>query len=206
MSETIPLKTVFRDADSNKVSLTVTDSTVDFEKVSALREDGKEFSNLPEGTQQKAELFFMYSALPQREHRIHIKSRLKSTPSIRRIHWLILAALLGTIVVALCEWLDLHRRITAPRLALLLTPTTFAAALLLVRETSPLGSQFTRPIRAWIATLLAFLWGGVGVAFSHQSKIGFLTRSSFRRSTSPKERSAASWPPWATRGIPSMML
>ncbi|WP_369362983.1 hypothetical protein AB5L52_06730 [Streptomyces sp. CG4] len=153
----------FADARSNHVNIRVPDINVEFSKkrCGARNNLNRKLEVPPEHEHKTSELFAIYSSRACRDNRLWVKTPLRLTWLTIFIHLLVIATILATLGVTWRVWGDFGRRLTAQQLALLLTPSTFAASLLLVRDSSPLGSKCTAPRRIAIAVSLATLWAGV---------------------------------------------
>ncbi|MFC9883123.1 hypothetical protein ACFVJW_26555 [Streptomyces libani] len=161
MHRGVTQKVTFNDAASNQISLHATDSNVEFAHRSLKVLDRKKKPLRPQPRQEykNDELYLIYSNEDSRKNRIHVKSVLRPTFPIRIIHRFILIAILVTgLALGLTLSTSLVGAVTAAHLALILTPTTFAASLLLVRESSPLSASLTKAMRITIALSLAGLW------------------------------------------------
>ncbi|MGW2040302.1 hypothetical protein [Streptomyces virginiae] len=153
----------FNDALSSHVNIKVTDMNVELKdgKCEARNELNKPLEVFPDHIHKTRELFAIYSSKCNRDDRLWIKTTLRLGRPTGWIHLLVIATILATLSVTWVVWGLFHSRLTAQQLALLLTPSTFAASLLLVRESSHLSAKFTAPARTVIAVCLAALWAGI---------------------------------------------
>ncbi|UOB08812.1 hypothetical protein MQE23_06985 [Streptomyces sp. HP-A2021] len=152
----------FKDARSNEVSIRIADPNVEMQKkhevfVEVVNDKGEDLSRHLEEIEQR-ELIFIYSASERRGRVAHIKFFLHPTASIRIINWVVLGIVLFTTFAIVVGWRFFVHQLTAAHVALLLTPSTFATSLLLVRDASALSRELTKRIRYLTAGLLSFLW------------------------------------------------
>ncbi|MFI8275599.1 hypothetical protein ACIGBH_11925 [Streptomyces sp. NPDC085929] len=150
----------YHDAYSNQISLRVTDSNVELADEWDLREDtsNRNRPKFPEEVVRESELLYLQSSEETRPARLILKSALRPTAPIRWIYRLVLATASLTILAIVVGYSWILHRLTAGHLALLLTPSTFATSLLLVRESSPLSTALTRNLRLTLVWLLAAVW------------------------------------------------
>ncbi|WP_326603527.1 hypothetical protein [Streptomyces sp. NBC_01800] len=158
----------FADAQTNHVNVRVPDFNVELNEKHCLTLDEKhnqKLENELDHLYATDELYSIYSSKSGREEGAWVKCRLRVTASVAWVQRLIFSAVVATFFAVLLQWGDLHRPLAAPHLALLLTPTTFAASLILVRESSPLSSRLTNRVRRFIRYGLSVLWGGVIILY-----------------------------------------
>ncbi|MFJ8565840.1 hypothetical protein [Streptomyces sp. NPDC093514] len=156
----IPLEAVFNDALSNHVAIEMTDPIITLveEKIEPLRVNGAPLKGRLDVNVCKPELCYISSSDPLRNHQIQVPCALQQSLLSRLIHWIIFGIILLTLAAVVLSYPLLHG-LTPARLAMLLAPSTFASALLLIRDSSPLSGDLTRALRRVIGVILASLWG-----------------------------------------------
>ncbi|MDX3537233.1 hypothetical protein PV721_23230 [Streptomyces sp. MB09-01] len=156
----------FNDALTNHVNIKVSDMNVELseKKCEARNELNRPLEVAPDHIHKTQEVFAVYSSKRERDDRLWIKTPLRMARPTGCIHLLVLATIMATLVVTGIVWLS-DRRLAAQQLALLLTPSTFAASLLLVRESSHLSAKFTGRARGAILAFLISLWVGALALF-----------------------------------------
>ncbi|WP_327667625.1 hypothetical protein OHN37_39760 [Streptomyces sp. NBC_00485] len=149
----------FNDAAVNEVTIRITDPNVE------MREDGAKkivdlygnvISNVEE--MEHKEVFYVYSSNKKRKRAARVDLTLRPIRSIRLVNRVILGVVTFTCFAVLFGWTLSVHELTAAHVALLLTPSTFASALLLIRETSPLSRELTKYFRYATVCVLALLW------------------------------------------------
>ncbi|MFE2245311.1 hypothetical protein [Streptomyces lavendulae] len=162
----IPLEAVFNDAQSNHVAIEMTDPIIALveDKVEPLRVNGGPLAGRLDVNVCKPELCYISSSDPLRNHQIRVPCALQQSLLSRLIHWIIFGIILLTLAAVGLSYPLLHG-LTPARLAMLLAPSTFAAALLLIRDSSPLSGDLTRALRRVIGAILASLWGAAVVLY-----------------------------------------
>ncbi|MFD3472884.1 hypothetical protein ACFWWM_42535 [Streptomyces sp. NPDC058682] len=158
MQKDLEQSAIFADAQSNQISVSLLDANVEIGKeYSVTMERGGDLPDNPEDIYKTEELLLVSSAARGREKRIKLKCVLQPTRPIMLIHWIVLGVVLLTFL-AVCLSPRLLGQLTTAHLAMLLTPSTFASSLLLIRESSALSAKLTRGMRYLIAALMAGLW------------------------------------------------
>lgn len=153
----ISIETVFSDAISNHVAVSVVDPDVDIRRLPARQLNGEEVSSFTL-VRSSSEDFAAYGSEPDRPYRILFRFRL--TPG-----WLTLAAsatftLIALISVAL---LLVVRPLTSDDAALLVIPTTLIAGLIAVQQRTTLSGQLIAPFRTVSLLAIIALWCIVAV-------------------------------------------
>ncbi|MFD8644360.1 hypothetical protein ACFV14_29130 [Streptomyces zaomyceticus] len=149
----------FNDASSNHVTVRVTDPNVDLGKgVEINPEAGKSARLILSMAQQKGEIVLGYSSAHRRPSVVHLKMTLRPAVAIRAIHWTVSLIVLFTGVSFLVAWNYVPGYFSAPHVAWLLTPSTFATSLLLARESSALSGGLAKNLRVLLAGALLLLW------------------------------------------------
>ncbi|MEV8196634.1 hypothetical protein AB0Q90_05145 [Streptomyces sp. NPDC079141] len=154
----------FGDAYSNHVSLRVSDASVEFDPKSVRVAASEKWGNNPSAkrnlVETRHELILVYSppSTALRPHAIKIDCRLRPLLPIRMIHWVVTGIALVTFLAITSGGAYFVGELTAPHVALLLTPSTFATAVLLARESTSLSAALLKPIRVILAIVLAVLW------------------------------------------------
>ncbi|MEY9816341.1 hypothetical protein [Streptomyces albogriseolus] len=159
MRKTLVRRTAFRDAETNQVNIVVTDPNVELVGVEPLTEKNDGI-DVPLQLYKTPEVFYISSSSPSRSHRLKLVCRVQPSMTVRWLHWLILLAMVATPVGIGLAW-EMFTWVTTGHLALMLTPITFAASLLLVREASPLSSELTSTFRRIITVGIGLLWVSV---------------------------------------------
>ncbi|MFD0150060.1 hypothetical protein ACWGQ4_02960 [Streptomyces sp. NPDC055721] len=149
----------FHDAHANHVSLRITDPNIQFGTPGRSQVKGGGGRPLKSDmVREKGDLLLVYSSDNNRPSVATIECVVQPTLPIRMIHWVVGGIVLITFLALIGGCIRYSGELTAPHVALLLTPSTFASALLLSRESSSLSSALAKPLRVTIATLLAALW------------------------------------------------
>lgn len=146
-----------RDARSGHLEIRVTDPHVNIVGKDVRDPAAGQLVGIPllEAARHTRESFALYSSDPARPYYVAAAIRLRVIPEIRVAQWVVSALTLGATVFAV-EAPD--GRDLVDTLALLTVPTTFAAALVLVRESSALAIRLQARGRAVVAALTGALW------------------------------------------------
>ncbi|WP_328549660.1 hypothetical protein [Streptomyces sp. NBC_00366] len=161
---TIEHPVTFNDARVNQVSFHVKDPNVEFmEAEFGLLEEKRSIrlNPPPEEVRLNSEALVLASASPHRRDRIRVVVGLRPAPLMRTVQRVVLYTTLATLITVLVFATYRISWVTAPNVALILTPTTFAGSLIIVRESSALSSTLNRRMRLWITCSLATLWATV---------------------------------------------
>lgn len=142
---------VLSDAATNHVSLKIADPNVEF---GGTREVPAEL----EETREKDDLILVYSKGGTRPTVKQIRCVIQPTLPLRMIHWVVATIVIATIGALIGGLHRFRGELIAAHVALLLTPSTFASALLLSRESSTLSGALAKRLRVFIACLLGGLW------------------------------------------------
>ncbi|MFH0521839.1 hypothetical protein ACHBTE_32255 [Streptomyces sp. M41] len=149
----------FNDGVSNHVTVRVTDPNVELGKDVSINPEVGKLGRLTLSTaQQKGEIALGYSNEPNRPNVVHLKMTLRPAVAIRAIHWAVSLIVLFTGVSFMVAWHYEPGWFTAPHVAWLLTPSTFATSLLLARESSALSGGLAKNMRVLLAVALLLLW------------------------------------------------
>ncbi|MFH0178876.1 hypothetical protein [Streptomyces cacaoi] len=168
------LMLLYRDAAVNEASFHVTDPNVEFvPSAFALLEEGtgKHLAPYPEELRATNEVLVLATARPARSRRISVQLGLRPIRQVRVVQRIVLVTICATWVTVLAFATKQVSWVTAPSLALILTPTTFAGSLLIVRESSQLSSYLNHRTHAIMATLLAALWATMIVLYLSNSDL-----------------------------------
>ncbi|WP_431999261.1 hypothetical protein [Streptomyces sioyaensis] len=159
----------FSDAETNHVSIRVSDTVVRFGTLEIYDESLKIVGGDVEEEEGGFELYFRQDSEPEesRDERIYIKSPLRLTWAQS------LMLYLSIIVTGLGIGLLLHHglgslELTVKGATLVLVPTSFVASFLLIRDTSTLSSWLRRPLQLLLlaelfillVTAFTLLWSG----------------------------------------------
>ncbi|MFI8391576.1 hypothetical protein [Streptomyces sp. NPDC085540] len=153
-------RVIFRDAHANHVSIGIADPNVEFGKGLEVTH-GQAGSRIPVGQdatqEEKEDLILVYSSKVGRPPAPNIRCSIQPVLPIRMIHWVV--AIIVFVTFGALVWGSIHfGQLAAAHVALLLTPSTFASALLLSRESSALSGTLARQLRVTIAVLMGALW------------------------------------------------
>ncbi|MFF7453942.1 hypothetical protein [Kitasatospora sp. NPDC008115] len=172
---------VLNDAQSTHVSLEIADPNIQFgrdHRVEGVFGGSGQLSD-SDLTFQKSDVLLLYSSGNGEPAIARILCAFQPALPIRLIHWVVAGIVLLTCTAIFAGWLFLIHELTAPHIALLLTPSTFASALLLARESSALSGALAKPLRVAIGLTLAVLWlsavghylaGNIHLKEEHQPK------------------------------------
>lgn len=98
----------------------------------------------------------VYSSHPNRPYYARLRFRIRPTADLRFVTRAVALLILSAVPVALWVGAD-HKGVTG-QIGVLLTASTFAVALLLIREASPLASRLLRPSRLFVLLGTLILW------------------------------------------------
>ncbi|WP_148088532.1 hypothetical protein [Streptomyces sp. PanSC9] len=158
MQKKLEQAAIFADAQSNQMRISLLDANVEIgNEYNVTTQRGEDLPENPDDVYKTAELLLISSVALKREKRIKVQCMLQPARPIKLIQWIVLGIALLTFLAA-CLSPYLLGQLTAAHLAMLLTPSTFASSLLLVRESSALSAKLTRGMRYLIATFMASLW------------------------------------------------
>jgi hypothetical protein len=154
----------FRDADSNYVHISSPDMHVHFRRLKCIVKDElwRDLQGQPDDERKEVEYYTRYDSKPERAERIWITCALRQN-RLRS------AMTLGVFLATISAWCLLmnfgvwdyqpEARLNGADVVALLLPVTFAASLLLARESSTLGMRVKRLKQSFLALALAMLWG-----------------------------------------------
>ncbi|MGW2954814.1 hypothetical protein [Streptomyces eurythermus] len=142
---------VLDDAATNHVSLKITDPNVEFGLAS---DPANRFVELRE----KRDVILAYTKGKGRPKVAYVPCVIQPSLPLRAIHWVIAGIVVATFLALIIGLYRFRGVLAAPHVALLLTPSTFASALLLSRESSTLSAALAKRLRVLISCLLAVLW------------------------------------------------
>lgn len=109
---------------------------------------------LLEGVRETREALALYSADPERPYYVEVQLELRPTSEVRFVSWALGVLVLAAIIVAsIVEGTDVNAV-----LGLVTVPTTFAVALLLIREETSLAARLQRLPRLSLLVAVAVLW------------------------------------------------
>lgn len=143
------------DARSAHAQFRITDPAVELGDFSVTDVFGKEIG-VPyiEAVRETPEALALYSADPERPYYVEVQLRLRPTLEVRVVSWsLATLVLVATIVAGTFGGPALNSV-----LSLVAVPTTFAVALLLVREETSLAARLQRLPRLGLLATVAGLW------------------------------------------------
>jgi len=107
-----------------------------------------------EGVRDTPEALALYSADPDRPYFVEVRLKLRPTLEVRVVTWALQVLILMAIAVAA----TVGGRDLGAVLGLVTVPTTFAVALLLVREETSLAARLQRTPRLCLLASVAALW------------------------------------------------
>ena len=110
---------------------------------------------LIESVRYTRESLALYSSAPERPYYVDVAVRLRVVRGIRLSYWFVGALTLAAVLVA--PWVPESDGLV-DTLTLLTVPTTFAVAMLLVRESSTIAVRLQRTPRVVIVILTVMLW------------------------------------------------
>ncbi|MGA5195674.1 hypothetical protein [Streptomyces exfoliatus] len=160
-------RVAFLDANSNHVNIRVPDINVELkEKACEVRgPKNTELNFIPDRQDRTSDLYSIYSDKSERDDLLCVKTRLKLTFLIWLVYGIVFSA--SVLAIGVGVWGAVAGRSFSPAvLALLLAPTTFVAALLLVRESSPLSAKLSKRPRVLLGVVLIVLWSGAVTLFA----------------------------------------
>lgn len=144
------------DTQSASVQVRVIDNTVGVRDFDVQDLDRRAIGiPLLEAARKTSEGFSLYSAVPDRPYYIRIRVRLRALPYVRWTGWLV-AAIAGLATLVALVVPDGNN--LADNLALLAVPTTFAVALILVREQTALAVRLQMRARTITLIVTGLLW------------------------------------------------
>ncbi|MBP0452640.1 hypothetical protein J5Y04_24300 [Kitasatospora sp. RG8] len=153
----------FADARTNHFHIRVPDEGVEFvpSKCLAMREDYMGPADKPSDENKEKEHYSRYDAKVNREKRIWIDCRLRLTRlRLSMFLGLILATLLAVAMMVSYGFIcynDQHK-LNGSDVVAILIPVTFAASLLIVKETTTLTMHVKRAYQAFLMSSLLALW------------------------------------------------
>ncbi len=143
------------DARSAHAQFRITDPAVELGDFSVTDVFGSQIG-VPyiEAVRETPEALALYSADPERPYYVEVDLRLRPTLEVRVVSWsLATLVLMATIVAGTFGGRELNGV-----LSLVAVPTTFAVALLLVREETSLAARLQRLVRLGLLATVAVLW------------------------------------------------
>jgi hypothetical protein len=143
------------DARSAHAQFRITDPAVELGKFSVTDVFGDQIG-VPyiEAVRETPEALALYSADPERPYYVEVELGLRPTLQVRVVSWsLATLVLVATIVAGTFDGRGLNSV-----LSLVAVPTTFAVALLLVREETSLAARLQRVARLGLLATVAVLW------------------------------------------------
>ncbi len=155
---------VMRDARSNHVSVRVADPNVELTRRWRLYDERRRPTQmLLDDARASPEVLAFYDSKPTRDYRVwlDLPVRLDRTSQVTNgvIMLLMVTAVLGFLTMALHYFhVGGHKRLNGADVAVLLVPSAVAAALLLVRDSSTLGTEVNKRFHLLAALLLFGLW------------------------------------------------
>lgn len=160
----------FADAASNHINIRVPDPNVELKssQCKAKNQLNKDPVKLPDHEYKTDELYAIYSSRSGREKEIWIQSRLRMPRPVGWFHFIVIMTALATLGGVARQFLSVQS-LTAQQLAILLTPTTVAASLIMTRDSSHLSAKLELVPRTVIAILLGILWLGVAFLYGNNS-------------------------------------
>jgi hypothetical protein len=147
------------DAVSYHAEVTTADGHLEFVGKPVVRglADDAELGRPPiEGVVLERHAIAVYSSRRDRPYYARLQYRLRPTADLRVATWAVVALVMSALGVAL--WLDGPRAGVSDRMGILATATTFAVALLLIRESSPLAFRLLWRSRSLVLLGTGALW------------------------------------------------
>ncbi|WP_406185884.1 hypothetical protein [Streptomyces sp. NBC_01006] len=163
---------LFRDAQSNHVSVRVSDANVELvaSKVTVLDEGRTPLGRSTDFKRATPDLLAFYDGNPGRPERILLDLPLKSSHSATVSRFVILV-LTASALLAFCfflfHWAGAGGKetMTGADIAVILIPAALAASLLLVRETSTLSTEVNKYWAMVVGVILLVLWISALIAY-----------------------------------------